>query len=519
MSFVRSSTVTYKVAVPVLLAGLLATGIVFLEASPANAAACSTTASEYAGGDGSSGVPFQISNAAELIRLSTTTADWTSKHFVQTADIDLNDCEWTPIGTAATKFTGSYNGAGLTIQGFKIDTIYADIYNANNIGLFGVVSGGTIKNLVLDGAINSNGGLVGGLVGKAENASTVIQNVKVLVDITYPGGNYAGGIVGNFEAGTIRYSAFLGSFSASEEYGAIGSFTGYVVSGNTQHSYGRAVMSGTSAVKAGMNGYSSVRVSSSYTVTPGANFGITGFNSSGIVSNSFWDTTVGPTIARPDGTAVAGATGKTTTQLGDIATYSAAGWNIVSGWEAFSTSGTPKIWGICSGVNDGYPFLLWEYSTDPCLSAASAPSITSIAPASSSGTLSVAFTAPTSDGGAVISNYKYSLDDGATWVTRSPSATTSPIVIQGLTNGTSYQIKLLAINSVGDGAASTAMPGTPADPTVPAAPASAAPAATALATTGTTATNYLAVVPLFLAVGGLLVWLGRGRRSEAELQQ
>jgi hypothetical protein len=427
MGFVRSSKSTSKVVVPVLLAGLLATGIVFIEASPANAAACSTTASGYAGGDGSSGVPFQISNAAELIRLSTTTADWTSKHFVQTADIDLNDCEWTPIGTAATKFTGSYNGAGLTIQGFKIDTIYADIYNANNIGLFGVVSGGTIKNLVLDGAINSNGGLVGGLVGKVDNASTVIQNVKVLVDITYPGLNYAGGIVGSFEAGTIRYSAFLGSFSASDEYAAIGSFTGYVTSGNTQHSYGRAVMSGTSAVKAGMNGYSSVRVSSSYTVTPGANFGITGFNSSGAVSNSFWDSTVGPTIARPDGTAVAGATGKTTTQLKEIATYSAAGWNIVSGWEVFSTSGTPKIWGICSGVNDGYPFLLWEYSTNPCVSP----------PAASSSAAA-------------------------------PAPSTTP---------------------------------------------------TTLAATGTTTTNYLALVPLFLAVGGLFVWLGRGRRSEGEVQK
>jgi hypothetical protein len=293
--------------------------------------------------------------------------------------------------------------------------------------LFGVVSGGTIKNLVLDGAINSNGGLVGGLVGKVDNASTVIQNVKVLVDITYPGHNYAGGIVGSFEAGTIRYSAFLGSFSASIEYAAIGSFTGYVASGNTQHSYGRAVMSGSSAVKAGMNGYSSVRVSSSYTVTPGANFGITGFNSSGIVTNSFWDTTVGPSIARPDGTAVAGATGKTTTQLRDIATYSAAGWNIVSGWEAFSTSGTPKIWGICSGVNDGYPFLLWEYSTNPCVSP----------PAASSSAAA-------------------------------PAPSTTP---------------------------------------------------TTLAATGTTTTNYLALVPLFLAVGGLFVWLGRGRRSEGEVQK
>jgi LPXTG-motif cell wall-anchored protein len=41
---------------------------------------------------------------------------------------------------------------------------------------------------------------------------------------------------------------------------------------------------------------------------------------------------------------------------------------------------------------------------------------------------------------------------------------------------------------------------------------------TTLAATGTTTTNYLALVPLFFAVGGLFVWLARGRRSEAELQ-
>jgi outer membrane protein OmpA-like peptidoglycan-associated protein len=52
-----------------------------------------------------------------------------------------------------------------------------------------------------------------------------------------------------------------------------------------------------------------------------------------------------------------------------LATFSAGvnRWSIVDGWEPFSTTSTPaKIWGICSRVNDGYPFLLWEYTTDPC---------------------------------------------------------------------------------------------------------------------------------------------------------
>ena len=510
MSFVRSSKVTYKVAVPVLLAGLLATGIVFIEAPAANAAACSTTATGYAGGAGTSGDPFQVSTAAQLIRLSTTSADWSSKHFVQTADIDLGDCEWTAIGTSATKFTGSYNGSGFAVRG-----LYINRTNGAGIdGLFGSISAATIQNLIVEGQITSNASYVGGLVGDV-NSTSSISKVLVLVDITYPGGDYVGGIVGNFEAGTVRYSAYRGSMSASNEYGSIGSFTGYTLEGTTVDSYGRAAMSGLSEYKSGMNGANNVKVTRGYTVTPGANWGIARAQNAGPVSNSFWDSQAGPASAQFSGS-ISGATGKTTAQLKDFSTFTAASWDIVDGWEAFSTTGTPKIWGICSQVNNGYPFLLWEYSDNPCGDPASAPSITSIAPASSSGSLSVAFTAPTSNGGLQITNYKYSTDNGATWVTRSPGATTSPLVIQGLTNGTSYQIKLLAINSVGDGAASTAVSGTPAAPTAASDSTSAAPAATSLATTGTSSSNYLALVPLFLAVGALLVWLGRGRRSEGE---
>ena len=458
MSFVRSSTVTYKVAVPVLLAGLLATGIVFLEVSPANAAACSTTASGYADGDGTSGDPFQISNAAELIRLSTTTLDW-SKHFVQMADINLSDCQWSPIGNGTNKFTGSYNGSGFAIQGFNLNNTTGAF---NYDGLFGSLSSASVQNLILVGRLNSVSRLyVGGLAGDVGNSS-LISKVLVQVDITYSGDGYLGGLVGNFDSGTIRYSAYLGSIGSSNSVAMTGSFTGATNLGNTVDSYARATMSGATPTKGGMNGFQNVRVSRGYAASTGANFGITANNAgTTTMSNSFWDTTLSTTNPRPDGSPITGATGKTTAQMTDISTYTAAGWDIVSGWEAFSTSGTPKIWGICSQENNGYPFLLWEYSTNPCASLASAPSITSVTPASSSGSLSVAFSAPTSDGNLAITNYKYSIDNGATWVTRSPISTTSPLVIQGLTNGTSYQIKLLAINSLGDGSASIAVSGTP----------------------------------------------------------
>lgn len=93
-----------------------------------------------------------------------------------------------------------------------------------------------------------------------------------------------------------------------------------------------------------------------------------------------------------------------------------------------------------------------------------APTITSITPGNE--LLSVAFTAG-ADGGSAITNYKYSTDNGATFITRSPASTASPLVISGLTNATAYNVKLLAVNAAGDGAESTAVSGTPEAPVTP----------------------------------------------------
>jgi YVTN family beta-propeller protein len=77
------------------------------------------------------------------------------------------------------------------------------------------------------------------------------------------------------------------------------------------------------------------------------------------------------------------------------------------------------------------------------------------------GSASIAFTAG-SDGGAVIMNYRYSIDDGATWLAFPEMVMSSPVTIPGLTNFTTYNVKLRAVNSAGDGAASSSVSVTPA---------------------------------------------------------
>jgi predicted RNA-binding protein with TRAM domain len=102
----------------------------------------------------------------------------------------------------------------------------------------------------------------------------------------------------------------------------------------------------------------------------------------------------------------------------------------------------------------------------------SAPTITGITPGNQQ--LSVAFTAG-SDGGSSITTYKYSTNGGTNWQTRSAGTTASPLVIStlstdgttALTNGVSYDIQIRAVNSAGDGTATTTTQGTPSAPVSP----------------------------------------------------
>ncbi len=85
-----------------------------------------------------------------------------------------------------------------------------------------------------------------------------------------------------------------------------------------------------------------------------------------------------------------------------------------------------------------------------------APTINSITPGNT--ILAVNFTAG-SAGGDPITSYQYSLDGGSTWTAASGS--TSPIYISGLTNGTSYPVKLEAVSTAGAGAPSNSASATP----------------------------------------------------------
>ncbi|NBO54868.1 MAG: hypothetical protein EBU84_09795, partial [Actinobacteria bacterium] len=107
-------------------------------------------------------------------------------------------------------------------------------------------------------------------------------------------------------------------------------------------------------------------------------------------------------------------------------------------------------------------------SADLCATAKVVPDAPSISSTTTRDrSASVAFSLG-ANGGAAITDIEYSTDNGSTW--QSSGRTTSPLQISGLTNGTTYTIRLRAVNSVGESAASSATSATVTPANVPNAP-------------------------------------------------
>jgi hypothetical protein len=120
-------------------------------------------------------------------------------------------------------------------------------------------------------------------------------------------------------------------------------------------------------------------------------------------------------------------------------------------------NGTEYVVTIRSVFEGGFGPKSTEVLATP-FSSPAAPTISSISP--SSQRLNVIFT-PGFNGGRNITNYEYSVDNGATWITRSPASTSSPLTISGLSNATTYNVRIRAVNVAGEGSQSGSVQGTP----------------------------------------------------------
>ena len=143
-----------------------------------------------------------------------------SGDYVLAADITLTG-QWTPLGTEASPFTGTFDGGGHSIKGLTV-TASSDL---DNSGLFGYAKGATLKNVSIIGAKVDGDEHVGILLGNAKQVT--ISGVMTSGIVT--GRDHVGGIVGD-ASGTPDNGEFTsisncmstaGVFSRSYQAGGI----------------------------------------------------------------------------------------------------------------------------------------------------------------------------------------------------------------------------------------------------------------------------------------------------------
>lgn len=139
-----------------------------------------------------------------------------------TADIDLTDIDWTPIGIDYNhQYNGTFNGGGHTITGLTVTT--SDQY----AGLFGCIgSGGTVKDVTLEGVqitTTRNVGDVGGVAGYSYGN---IENCSVSGSVSGSGMNgFAGGVVGYQSGGFLTGCSSSATVNAGNIAGGVAGST------------------------------------------------------------------------------------------------------------------------------------------------------------------------------------------------------------------------------------------------------------------------------------------------------
>lgn len=281
----------------------------------------------FAGGNGTEEHPYLIMNWHHLNNIRY----FLSGHYILMNDLDSATAGYTALASATANggmgwepigdyqglqlgFTGGFDG-----QGHEIIDLFIDRPDEGNTGLFDVILGGAVvENVgIVNGSVTggSNVGVLAG--GSTGTISCSYSNSSVTGDMS------VGGLVGS-KGGTVSNSYVTGSVSGNMYVGGLVALNSL---GTIRNCYSTAAVTGGHHVG-----------------------GLVGDNSA-TVSDSFWN------IEMSGQSASAGGTGKTTVEMQDIATFSGAGWEIVTVADP-DVRNPSYIWNIVDGQT--YPFLSWQ---------------------------------------------------------------------------------------------------------------------------------------------------------------
>ena len=146
-----------------------------------------------------------------------------------TADIDLTQADgtptvWEPIGGYSERYTGTFDGAGHTVKGYRIN-------KADEMGFFGTVGGGgTVRGLTVSGDINitdkGNPTYAGGVAANCLSGGTIEGCVNAASLTSSADDVRMGGIVGHCIGGTISNCVNSGDIANTSDNMGTGGIAG-----------------------------------------------------------------------------------------------------------------------------------------------------------------------------------------------------------------------------------------------------------------------------------------------------
>lgn len=225
-------------------------------------------------GSGTQNDPFLIQNKAELEKMRDLVNNtafnpvYGRAYYLQTADIDLENENWIPIGLGfdgedgqgaynykTRMFYGVYDGGEHYIRNLNVDGSWV------NAGLFGAIREDTceVRNIVVTGQVKTSGMNAGGITGQ-QQYSALIENCAFIGDVS--ANEMTGGITGYLYNGTSRENSFcvsncyhIGSVTSNKYAGGLvgrilfnqyGGNEFYALIENSYHAKGK-VSGGTTA--------------------------------------------------------------------------------------------------------------------------------------------------------------------------------------------------------------------------------------------------------------------------------
>ena len=229
----------------------------------------------YMDGLGTAAYPYQISTADQLklfrdiVNGTGDQAQNRGAYAVLTANIDLNNEPWTPIGPSESgSYTGTFDGQGHTVRNLSV-TVNVQPGRA---GLFGCVKDGTIRKLTVAGSVSctANQGWCGGIAGYAMDET--IENCASLCTVSCTGIDArVGGIVGlvdyNSRTLIIRDCYNIGKITGRSDNGSgdAGGICGFYMNGKISNCYNVGEITGSGYVsKIAVSAYNDSRPTNCY---------------------------------------------------------------------------------------------------------------------------------------------------------------------------------------------------------------------------------------------------------------